>query len=123
MRLMRYAWRLARYRTGLYLASSLLMSLSMYLFPLLPGLVVQQIFDGLTGAAPATRSLWSMIALLIGAGLARMAGMCGAVSMEATLNETIAALLCQNIFAAIFIRAANAGFGESPSPFKRVSLL
>ena len=66
-------WRvmlhLARYRPLLFLASGLLASVMFYIFPLIPGLIVRQIFNGLTGEAPARFDLWTLIALLAGATL------------------------------------------------------
>ena len=48
-----YVWRLARFRFALYLLSGLLASTMFYVFPLVPGLFVRQIFDLLSEWAPA----------------------------------------------------------------------
>ena len=37
--------RLIRYRPGLYLTSGALASIIFYVFPLVPGLVIQRVFD------------------------------------------------------------------------------
>lgn len=67
-----YIWRIATYRVRVYIASGLLAGVMFYLFPLVPGLIVQQIFDALTNHAAASLNLWGLIALLIGAIVARI---------------------------------------------------
>jgi ATP-binding cassette, subfamily B, bacterial len=61
----RYMARLAGYRPLHYLASGLLASIMFYLFPLLPGLVVRQVFDRLSGEAPVGANLWTLLSLLV----------------------------------------------------------
>lgn len=49
----RYLWGLARFRPWLFAASGLLASVMFYVFPLVPGLVVQRLLDRLSHGARA----------------------------------------------------------------------
>ena len=60
-----YVQRLIRYRPGLYVTSGMLASTMFYLFPLVPGLVIRGIFDGLSGSAPADFNAMGLLALLV----------------------------------------------------------
>jgi ATP-binding cassette, subfamily B, bacterial len=109
-----YLWRLARFRFGLYLLSGLLASCLFYLFPLIPGLIVRRFFDVLAGDAPATFGIWSLLALLVGAGVARVAALIGAGVSEMTTQLTAATLLRRNLFAHILRRPGAQPLPASP---------
>jgi len=96
--------RLARYRPAVFVTSGLLVGGAFYLFPLVPGLVIQQIFNGLTGNAPAALNLWGLLALLVGSVLARIIALFGGVSAEVTLKQVSSALMHQNVFEYILHR-------------------
>ncbi len=67
--------KLITFRPGMYLISSLGI-LSFYLWPLLPGLFIRQIFDLITQGAPAgtdaASTVWMLAAVLVGIAVARM---------------------------------------------------
>jgi ATP-binding cassette subfamily B protein len=69
-----YVLKLITFRPGMYLVSSLGI-LSFYLWPLLPGLFIRQIFDVITKGAPAgtdaTSTVWMLAAVLVGIAVAR----------------------------------------------------
>jgi ATP-binding cassette subfamily B protein len=69
-----YVLRLITFRPGMYVLSSIGI-ISFYLWPLLPGLVVRQIFEVLTVGAPlgqdARSTIWALAAVLIGIVIAR----------------------------------------------------
>ena len=120
-----YWWfvqRLILYRPGLYVTSGMLASTMFYLFPLVPGLVIRGIFDGLSGSAPAEFNAMGLLALLVGVALFRGASVLAAVSAEVTLNLTHATLLRQNVFERILhrpgARALPASAGEAVSRFR-----
>jgi ATP-binding cassette subfamily B protein len=93
-----YVWRLARYRPILYLASELGVSLVWYCFPLVTGLITQQFFNWLTGRTPAGFGLWSVLALLVGAWLGRIAAVLAIAAGETTLMQQQLSLLRKNLF-------------------------
>lgn len=117
-----FIWRLIRFRPGLYLTSGLLASNMFYIFPLVPGLIVRQVLDELSGDAPAVFGIWTLLALLVGVGLVRFAATFGAVAAEMTLYLTTSALLRQNVFQRILhrpgARALPASAGEAISRFR-----
>jgi ATP-binding cassette subfamily B protein len=114
--------RLIRFRPGLYLLSGLLASIMFYLFPLVPGLIVRQVLNELSGDAPAILGTWTLIALLVGAAVARVGLTFAAVAAEMTLYLTTSALLRQNVFRRILhrpgARALPASAGEAISRFR-----
>jgi ATP-binding cassette subfamily B protein len=69
-----YVLQLIKFRPGIFVISSLGI-ISFYLWPLLPGLFVRQIFDVLTVGAPmgqdARSAIWGLAAVLIGIAIAR----------------------------------------------------
>jgi ATP-binding cassette, subfamily B, bacterial len=117
-----YAWRLIRYRPFMFLLSGLLASFMFYVFPLVPGLIVREVFNTLTGDAKVGFTIWGLIALLVGASVVRAGALLGAVAAEVTLNLTHAALLRQNVFERILhrpgARALPASAGEAVSRFR-----
>ena len=60
-----------------------------YVFPLVPGLLVRQIFDTLSGSAPAGGNLWTLVALIAVTGLVQMASNLGAGAAETTMQPLI----------------------------------
>lgn len=117
-----FIWQLIRFRPGMYLLSGLLASFMFYLFPLVPGLVVRQVLDELSGDASATLGAWTLIALLVGAAMVRVGMTFAAVAAEMTLYLTTSALLRQNVFRRILhrpgARALPASAGEAISRFR-----
>jgi ATP-binding cassette subfamily B protein len=117
-----YVWRLIRFRPGLYLLSGLLASIMFYVFPLVPGLIVRQALNELSGDALVTFGAWTLIALLVAAAVVRVGLMFGAVAAEMTLYLTTSALLRQNVFRRILhrpgARALPASAGEAISRFR-----
>ena len=117
-----FIWRLIRFRPGMYLLSGLFASIMYYVFPLVPGLLVRQLFNELSGNAPAVLGIWTLMAILVGAALVRVAALFGAVAAEMTLYLTTSALLRQNVFERILhrpgARALPASAGEAISRFR-----
>jgi len=109
-----YIWRLARFRLPLYLLSGLLASTMFYIFPLIPGLFVRQIFDALSAGAPASDSLWSYVALIAVVGPVQMLSNIGANAAETTMQLTAAALLRRNLFERILHRPGAKALPSSP---------
>lgn len=119
-------WRsiahLARYRLWLYLGSGLFASTLFYLFPLLPGLVVRQIFDRLTESAPVGLNLATLLALLAGIAFAQMLSRLAGAGFETTLHIVINSLLRRNLLARILqypgAKALPSSTGEAIARFR-----
>ena len=71
---------------------------------LVPGLLTQAFFDTLTGEAPANLGLWSVLALLAAAGLARIVADFSRDYSEETFRCYGWALLRKNIIANVLRR-------------------
>ncbi len=65
MKTSQFLWRLLCYRPGLFVINWLFWTL-LHGLPLLTGLVVQRFFDIVSGAAPVSLGVWSVIAMLAG---------------------------------------------------------
>jgi len=118
----RYMLHLARYKPALYLSSALMASIISYLFPLIPGLVVRQILDKVSGEATIGMNLWSLFALLAGIALVRQFVMLSSVGVETSLHIVINTLLRHNLLARILqhpgARALPASPGEAITRFR-----
>lgn len=117
-----FIWRLLCYRPWFYLCLGLSYVIFLYLFPLIPGLIERQIFNGLTQSAPAATSIWSFVALLIAVAVGRFLGISVGQFAESTLNAVFMALLQRNLFERILqrpgARALPASTGEAISRFR-----
>jgi ATP-binding cassette subfamily B protein len=105
-----FNWQLIRYRPWLFTVHCFfhLLFLSAQV---VPGLIEKAIFDTATGAAPATLSLWTLVALYISVGLARLAMSFGAEWAGWTFRLTTGALLRHNLLASLLRRP-----GAKPLP-------
>jgi len=98
-----FNWRLIRYRPWSFAIHSFFHML-FFAAQVIPGLIEKSVFDTLTGAAPATISLWALIALYISAELGRLATSFGDIWTGVTFRNTVGALLRRNLFASILRR-------------------
>src|SRR5205814_5801319 len=57
-------WQLIRFRPLMF-AACLACGITIFCLPIAVGLVVRALFDALTGSAPATLGLWTLLALLL----------------------------------------------------------
>ncbi|HUF37409.1 MAG TPA: ABC transporter ATP-binding protein [Anaerolineales bacterium] len=114
----KYILALARYRLPLYLASGLLASILFYLFPLIPGLIVREVFDLLTieGQTPAAARgpLLGLVWLLIGWGIARVIVIVMAGVAETSLHVVVNTLLQRNLLRHVLRRPGGRALPHSP---------
>lgn len=73
---------------------------SSYLLPLVPGLLLREFFDDLSGSASAADSSWTWLALLVGVGVGRSVVIMIGVA-EPILATVISTLLRQNVLGRI----------------------
>src|SRR5438270_906354 len=94
-------WRairaMARVRLWLWLLAGFLVSCVAYVFPLVPGLVVRQFLDMLSSGAAFGPNLWTPLAFLIAAGVARALCFIGGFLAEQGLQLIVATLLRRNV--------------------------
>ncbi|HEX2186971.1 MAG TPA: ABC transporter ATP-binding protein, partial [Chloroflexota bacterium] len=115
-------WRLARFSFALYLVSGLLVVAVAYVIPLVPGLIVRQILDTLTGQAPAGWSVQSLLVLLMVVPVVRLLTGLAANVAEPSLHVVAGTLLRRNVLERILeqpgARALPASSGEAVSRFR-----
>ena len=98
-----FNWQLIMYRPWLY-AVFCLFNISFAVLQIFPGLIEKSIFDTITGAAPATLSIWGLIALYASVELGRQSMSFGQIWGDVTFRYTTGALLRHNLFASILRR-------------------
>jgi ATP-binding cassette subfamily B protein len=89
-------WRLIRYRPWLYLLNGALWTL-IALSPLVPGLLARAILDSLSGAAQTGLNIPTLIGLLVGVALARVALILGGALTDIPHRFMMSALLRRNM--------------------------
>jgi len=108
-----FNWRLITFSPDLFAAHALLAVLS-FLFQLVPGLIQKSIFDTITGAQPAQINLWLVIALYVGAEVARLGAAIGSEWFGWTFRCAVAMVLRHNLFASLLARAGDVPMPVSP---------
>lgn len=97
----KYMLELARYRLPIYLASGILASILYYLFPLIPGLIVREVFDLLSintlSPEASQKQIWFLIWVLIGTSVARVIVLILAGVAETLVHLFVNMLLQRNM--------------------------
>ncbi|MBP1989851.1 ABC transporter ATP-binding protein [Paenibacillus eucommiae] len=110
---LRFMWRLICYRPILYTANALFWA-GVHLFPLLPGLVIQQFFDTLIGTASWSLGASSLAMLLMAIAVVRIVNIyCGAIT-DTIHRFSMSALLRRNMLQQILRQPAAAAIPCSP---------
>ncbi|MGO4547332.1 ABC transporter ATP-binding protein [Paenibacillus sp. 2TAB23] len=116
-----YMWRLICYRPGWYITNALIWTI-IYLMPIFPGLITKAFFDSLTLDSAAAYSTWGLIALLIGAALARSATVLIGFITDVNFRFRMGMLLRRNLLEHILkepgARAIPCSPGEAISHFR-----
>jgi ATP-binding cassette subfamily B protein len=115
-------WRLARFSPWHYAASGGLIVLAAYLLPLVPGLVVRQVLDALTGRAAAGWNVASLLVLLAAFSVVRgLVEMCAHIA-EPSLHVVVGTLLRRNMLERVLerpgARALPGSTGEAIGRFR-----
>jgi ATP-binding cassette subfamily B protein len=106
-------WRLIAFRPGQFGVFSALYVLGLS-SRLLPGLVLQTLFDTLSGSAPAELGLWALLGLLAAAELTRVVADWSRVYSEEAFRCFGWALLRSNVVRGIFARPGARGLAVAP---------
>ncbi|NIK78936.1 ATP-binding cassette subfamily B protein [Paenibacillus castaneae] len=106
-------WRLIRYRPILYTANAILWA-GVHLFPLIPGLLIQQFFDSLTGQASWSLNASSLAVLLMVTAVARIMNIYGGALTDTIHRFHMGALLRWNMLQWILRQPAAAAIPCSP---------
>jgi len=110
MKTIPFNWRLIRH-TPLVYALHCGFHMLFIVAPVGLGLVEKAFFDTITGAAPATISLWALVALYVGVGVAQLSLSFGDIWYEVNFRRDTQLLLRRNLLASLLRRP-----GALPSP-------
>ncbi len=96
MHTLRSIIQLVRYRPGLFLVNCLAWG-AHHSLPLVAGLITREIFNALAGDSQVGLNPWTLVAMLTGLSIARIAIMLGGIRAWSTLYLTIGALVRRNM--------------------------
>lgn len=113
-------WRMMCYVPRLYSVDSLLWIVSMSL-PALPGLIIREFFNTLTGESQLSISPWALIALFLAANLTWVVGIFIACFTKTQHRFTMSSLLRRNLLEAMFDRPGAQSLGVDRATGKTVS--
>jgi ATP-binding cassette subfamily B protein len=118
----KYLTRLVAFSPWPYLGIVLLRIMIFAVVPQVSGLITREFFDTLTGESQAGFEPWSLIALMVGAAVARVASIFGDITLEFALMARTRALMRKNMFNSILqhpgARAVPGSPGEAVSRFR-----
>lgn len=106
-------WSLIRYQPAVFAVHTVFVIL-LFAGQVLPGLLEKLIFDSLTGSAPATLGVWTLVALVVAVEVARISVSFGLEWYGWTFRYKVGALMRRNIFASILRRPADNSLPVSP---------
>lgn len=92
----RLMWRMMLYRPWLYLANGIAWVI-IHTFPVIPGLIVKEFFDTLTGSSLLDIGIWGLAALMVAVGLARIVNIYVGARLDNLHRFIMSALLRRNI--------------------------
>lgn len=112
MRMRHALWELIKYRPGLY-AADVFAWIVIMLTELGAGYVAKLFFDSLTDASPAGLTIWSIIALVVAGGIARILTILAGALLDIRHRYNMGALMRRNLLASIFARPGAQGLSRS----------
>jgi ATP-binding cassette, subfamily B, bacterial len=122
-----FNWRIIRYDWWNFTAHSFLCIVG-FALQVVPGLIVKQIFDAISGAAPPlpeTEILWGLIAVYMLVEIARVMLLLGSEYYGWSFRLVVSALLRSNMFASILRRPGDQALpissGEAVNRFRTIS--
>lgn len=118
----RVIWRMLRFRPWLWFIDLVSVSLIRFCWQVAPALITKAFFDNLTGAAPLTFGVWTIVAFTVGTLLGRLLASYGFYYADVPIFSDMATLLRKNLLRHILRRPGAAPLpdsaGEAISRFK-----
>jgi ATP-binding cassette, subfamily B, bacterial len=105
--------RLVRYRPWFFLGTCVLWS-SVHALPVVVGLISRSIFDTLSGTAPASIGIWSLLGLMAATMATRVTMMYGGVYAWSTTFYTLGSVLRRNMLAWVVSGPGTRKLPDSP---------
>lgn len=106
-------WKLLQYSPGAFMVH-FVFTVFVFGLQVLPGLVVKNVFDTISGEQPARIGLWWLIALYVGIALAQLILGIGAEWYGWTFRYVVGNLLRRNLFASILRHPGDQALAVSP---------
>ncbi len=106
-------WKMIRYRRDLWLGNWLMMMLLM-LFLQIPGLVLRDFFDALSGSTQTGMNLWTIVALLFASEIGNTLGGYGLITTNTPFFQNTMTLLRKNLLRHILRRPGASALPDSP---------
>jgi len=105
-------WKLIKYRPGLY-GADVFAWIAILLTELGTGYLARLFFDSLTGASPAGLTIWSIIALVVASGIARILTVLAGALIDIRHRYNMGTLMRRNLLASIFAQPGAQGLSRS----------
>jgi ATP-binding cassette subfamily B protein len=106
-------WGMVRYRPGLWLGNLAAMMVLIVAWQL-PGVIMRAFFDLVTGDAPVSLGIWSIVALLLSCQVGRSLGQLGLVKTNVPFFVHTMTLLRKNLLKHILRRPGASALPDSP---------
>ena len=106
-------FRTIQYRRDLWLANWLAM-MAIMLFLLVPGLVLREFFNALSGSVQSGMNLWTIVALLFAAEIGSILGIYGLITTNTPFFMNTMTLLRKNLLKHILRRPGASALPDSP---------
>lgn len=108
-----YLWQLLRYKPWSWLLT-ILAYMTLYSLNFVPPLIVSALFDRLTGEAPVTLGIWTLMALLVGSAVGRQGAYVALMAGQLFYLNLVSALVRANLFEQILSRPGAQAVPDSP---------
>jgi len=112
MKMHQALWQLIKYRPGLYTVNALAW-IAILLVELGTGIVAKLFFDSLTDGSGAGMTLWTIIALVVAVGVARILTILAGAFTDITHRYNMGALLRRNLLASVLAQPGAQSLGRS----------
>jgi ATP-binding cassette subfamily B protein len=109
----RVIWHTIRFRPRLWLLNTMSMIILM-LFAQVPGLVMREFFDTLSGDAPARFDIWALVVMLFVSEVGRLGGIWGLIRTNVPFFVNTMTLLRKNLLRNILKRPGARALPDSP---------
>ena len=109
----KFVWGAIRFRPWIYVFNNVALS-SVMLLLLVPGLVIREFFNLLTGDAPVSFGFWTLLALLVGSGLGRISMSLLMLRTNTPFEYHTHALLHKNMLGRVLEMPGARALPESP---------
>jgi ATP-binding cassette subfamily B protein len=110
----RVIWAMIRFRPGLWLIDLLCVALIRFCWQVAPALIIKAFFDMLTGEAPLTFGVWTVVAFGVASWLGRVLASYGFYYADVPIFADMSTILRKNLLRYILRRPGASALPDSP---------